>query len=62
MRACAEFSVAAVNNPQPFEPKNAGEGINTAFPEYYPTLTVDGQQLLFTRRLPIIQEGIKDET
>jgi len=61
MRACAEFSVAAVNNPQPFEPKNAGEGINTAFPEYYPTLTVDGQQLLFTRRLPTIQEGIKDE-
>ena len=61
IKACAEFSVAAINNPKPFAPKNAGEGINTPFPEYYPTLTVDGQQLLFTRRLPTLEDGHKDE-
>jgi outer membrane protein OmpA-like peptidoglycan-associated protein/Tol biopolymer transport system component len=61
IRAYAEFSVEAVKNAKPFAPKNAGEGINTPFAEYYPTLTVDGQQLLFTRRLPMIQDGHQDE-
>ena len=61
IKASAEFSISAISKPQPFEPRNAGEGINTPFPEYYPTLTVDGQQLLFTRRLPIVQDGHPDE-
>jgi len=53
MRACAEFSINAMSQPVEFKPVNAGEGINTILPEYYPTLTVDGQVLLFTRRLPM---------
>jgi outer membrane protein OmpA-like peptidoglycan-associated protein len=53
MRACAEFSINAMAEPVEFKPVNAGEGINTILPEYYPTLTVDGQVLLFTRRLPM---------
>jgi len=53
MRACAEFSINAMAQPVEFKPVNAGEGINTILPEYYPTLTVDGQVLLFTRRLPM---------
>lgn len=61
IKACAEFSIAAIANAKPFEPKNVGEGINSPFPEYYPTLTVDGSQLLFTRRLPSIQDGHQDE-
>lgn len=61
IKACAEFSIASISNAKPFEPKNAGDGINTPFPEYYPTLTVDGSQLLFTRRLPSIQDGHEDE-
>lgn len=61
IKACAEFSAAAIQHPKPFEPKNIGEGVNTAYPEYYPTLTVDGQQLLFTRRLPLIENGQQDE-
>jgi Tol biopolymer transport system component len=51
MRACAEFSVQTMANPVEFKPINAGEGVNTILPEYYPTLTVDGNLLLFTRRL-----------
>lgn len=53
MRACAEFSINAMAEPVEFKPVNAGEGINTILPEYYPTLTVDGQVLLFTRRIPM---------
>lgn len=51
MRACAEFSIQALAQPVEFKPVNAGEGVNTILPEYYPTLTVDGQLLLFTRRI-----------
>jgi outer membrane protein OmpA-like peptidoglycan-associated protein len=62
IKASAEFSIAAINNPRAFEPRNVGEGINTPYPEYYPTLTVDGQNLLFTRRLPHVNEmGANDE-
>jgi len=53
LRASAEFAIQAIAQPVEFKPVNAGEGINTILPEYYPSLTVDGQQLLFTRRLPM---------
>lgn len=32
-----------------FEPKNLGPRVNSPDPEYLPTLTIDGQQLYFTR-------------
>ena len=34
-----------------FEPKNMGDSINTVDGEYYPSLTIDGKTLIFTRRL-----------
>jgi len=34
-----------------FEPKNMGDSINTIDGEYYPSLTIDGKTLVFTRRL-----------
>ncbi|MBK7129912.1 MAG: PD40 domain-containing protein [Crocinitomicaceae bacterium] len=49
--ANCEFAVEAIKNPLPFNPINVGSGVNTADPEYFPTLTVDQQQLLFTRRV-----------
>jgi tetratricopeptide (TPR) repeat protein len=30
-----------------FEPKNMGDSINSIYSEYYPTQTIDGQQLIF---------------
>ena len=48
----ASFAINALKNPKNFNPINAGEGINTADPEYYPTITVDGKTLLFTRSIP----------
>ena len=47
--ASAEFALNALKNPYKFNPINLGPGINTADPEYFPTLTVDGQTMLFTR-------------
>lgn len=34
-----------------FQPKNLGDSINTKFSEYLPSVTVDGNELLFTRRV-----------
>jgi len=47
--ASAEFAKVAVSHPTDFEPINLGPGVNTADPEYFPTITVDGQTILFTR-------------
>jgi len=35
----ARFAKNAVQNPKPFNPINVGPGVNTALPEYFPTLT-----------------------
>lgn len=47
----ASFAINALKNPKNFNPINAGNGINTADPEYFPTITVDGKTLLFTRSI-----------
>ena len=40
-------------HPVAFHPINAGTGINTSLNEYFPTLTVDGETMYFTRRKPL---------
>jgi outer membrane protein OmpA-like peptidoglycan-associated protein/tetratricopeptide (TPR) repeat protein len=52
IRANAVFAREAIANPLPFDPINIGPGINTENPEYFPTITVDGETILFTRRIP----------
>lgn len=54
-KACFAFAVAfeKENKSQDtylFLPKNLGDSINTNFSEYFPSLTVDGKTLVFTRR------------
>lgn len=51
IRANCEFAIFALKNPMDFNPINIGPGINTADPEYFPTITVDGATILFTRRI-----------
>jgi outer membrane protein OmpA-like peptidoglycan-associated protein/tetratricopeptide (TPR) repeat protein len=34
-----------------FEPRNLGDSINSPVSEYYPTITLDGKELVFTRRV-----------
>ena len=46
-----DFEKAHANDNYVFAPKNLGDGINTAESEYFPSLTIDGNQMIFTRRL-----------
>lgn len=34
-----------------FEPQNMGDSVNSVVSEYYPTLTIDGNELIITRRV-----------
>lgn len=45
-----KFSLGAINNPVPFNPINMGSAINTADAEYFPSITADGETMIFTRR------------
>jgi len=55
-----EFAIEyARNNPNKtyvFAPQNAGSAINTAESEYFPSLTIDGKNLVFTRRIRDVNE------
>lgn len=48
--ANCHFAMEAMKNPVSFNPVNLGEGVNSARDEYFPSLTVDEQLLLFTRQ------------
>jgi outer membrane protein OmpA-like peptidoglycan-associated protein/tetratricopeptide (TPR) repeat protein len=43
-----KFAAEAYKNPVAYEPKNLGPNINTPDAEYLPTLTADGQVLIYT--------------
>ncbi len=45
----ATFAAQAVKNPKPIKPVNLGEAINSPDYEYFPSITADGNTLLFTR-------------
>jgi flagellar motor protein MotB len=45
-----EFAIKAMKNPVPFSPVNIGPGINTTDDEYWPSITADGQTMMFTRQ------------
>ena len=51
-----EFALNAMKNPVPFNPINMGPAINTSDDEYWPTITADGQTLMFTRQ-PVTHRG-----
>ena len=44
-----EFALNAMKNPVPFSPISVGSGINTSDDEYWPSITADGQTMMFTR-------------
>lgn len=51
VKSC-DFAMAAIDKPVPFKPINAGDGLNSQYDEYYPSVTADEQLFLFTRKLP----------
>ncbi len=52
----SEFAMEAIKNPVDFNPINLGPGVNSEMAEYYPSITVDGKQLLFTREVRVSPE------
>jgi len=46
-----DFALTALQNPVDFTPINLGPNINSQYSEYFPTMTVDGKLILYTRRL-----------
>lgn len=46
-----EFAVKAAATQVPFQPHNLGNAINSKDPEYFPSITIDGNTLVFTRRV-----------
>ncbi|MFV0593028.1 MAG: OmpA family protein [Draconibacterium sp.] len=47
--ASCKFAIHAIANPVDFEPSRLGEGVNSECDEYWPTPTLDGKHLVFTR-------------
>lgn len=43
------FALEAIENPVEFNPERLPETINTGYDEYWPSLSIDQQQLVFTR-------------
>ncbi|MDR2010584.1 MAG: OmpA family protein [Bacteroidales bacterium] len=53
------FAWEAFNNPVKFNPINLGDGVNTDCNEYWPSLSIDEEILVFTRGVPIDPRGSK---
>lgn len=45
-----------------FEPRNLGDNINSEVSEYYPTITIDGKELIYTRRVRNFNEDFFGST
>ncbi|MEP7279822.1 MAG: OmpA family protein [Bacteroidota bacterium] len=59
-RRCYQFAIDYKKNTAgsnyKFEPVNLGDSINTNVSEYFPALTIDSKQLIFTRRVRSVNE------
>jgi len=59
MKNCL-FAIEAMKNPVPFSPVSVGDGINSGDDEYWPSITADGQTLMFTRELKsAVRAGVR---
>jgi hypothetical protein len=45
-----EFAIIAIKSPVLFNPENVGASVNSPDDEYWPSLTADGQKMMFTRQ------------
>ncbi|WP_163711608.1 OmpA family protein [Mangrovibacterium lignilyticum] len=46
------FAAELMKNEVPFHAENMGDAVNTDLDEYWPSLTIDGKTLIFTRLVP----------
>lgn len=52
LKTSCQFAADAVKSPVSFNPENMGDSVNSMYDDYWPSLTVDGKMLVFTRKLP----------
>lgn len=52
LHASAQFAKWAIQHPVPFNPQNLGEAVNTKESEYHPSVSLDEQTLILTRKFP----------
>ena len=59
-RRCYQFAIdykkTNPNGNYKFEPTNLGDSVNSSVSEYFPALTIDSRQLIFTRRVRNMNE------
>jgi OOP family OmpA-OmpF porin len=58
--ACADFSIQNMRNEIKFNATRLSDTVNAFTQQYFPVLTADEQQLIFTRRLGIADEYTED--
>lgn len=46
-----EFAIAAIKSPVQYEPVNMGPMINSKYRDYFPSITADQEQLIFSRNI-----------
>lgn len=49
--ASCQFAISSIENPVEFDPQNMGDQVNSEYDEYWPTPSLDGKKLVFTRLL-----------
>lgn len=49
IRSC-DFAIPATADPKPYNPKNMGDQVNSEDMEYFPSISADGNTLVFTHR------------
>jgi outer membrane protein OmpA-like peptidoglycan-associated protein len=62
---CYRFALEYANShptDYKFEPLNMGDSVNSEFPEYYPTITIDGSKLVFTRQVNNFNEDFYESS
>jgi outer membrane protein OmpA-like peptidoglycan-associated protein len=57
LKVNCEFAVEAVKRPVLFIPEKLDQQINSEYSEYWPSLTVDDNTLVFTRLIPVNQHS-----
>jgi outer membrane protein OmpA-like peptidoglycan-associated protein len=53
IRRSCHFALEALKHPVPFSPENLGDSVNSTFNEYWPSLSVDEEMLMFTVMEPV---------
>lgn len=57
-----EYSKKEAVTEYKFEPRNLGDSINSKVSEYFPTITIDGTQLFYTRRVNSVNEDFYESS